>query len=151
MQYLKSLSLACTMTFLLICMPVNAASLAAQVILSKGVVTATNQEGTSRPLKRRSKVFSGDVIKTGPKGSVQLRFVDKALMTIKASSEMDISSYLYNQPGDTSNKEQALMKLVKGGFRTISGQIGKGDKSAYKVDTPAASIGIRGTNYEVQQ
>ncbi len=151
MQYLKSLSLVCSMVLLLICIPVHGASLAAHVILSKGVATATNQEGTIRPLKRRSKVFSGDIIKTGPKGSVQLRFVDKALMTIKASSEMDISSYLFNQPGDTSNKEQALMTLVKGGFRTISGQIGKGEKSAYKVDTPAASIGIRGTNYEVQQ
>jgi hypothetical protein len=139
------------MMLLLICIPVNAASLAAHVILSKGVATATDQDGKARPLKRRSKVFSGDIIKTGPKGSVQLRFVDKALMTIKASSEMDISSYLFNQPGDTSKKEQALMTLVKGGFRTISGQIGKGEKSAYKVDTPAASIGIRGTNYEVQQ
>ena len=151
MHYFKSLSLVCSMVLLLICIPVHGASLAAHVILSKGVTTATDQEGTIRPLKRRSKIFSGDIIKTGPKGSVQLRFVDKALMTIKASSEMDISSYLYNQPGDTSNKEQALMKLVKGGFRTISGQIGKGEKSAYKVDTPAASIGIRGTNYEVQQ
>ncbi len=151
MKYFKSLSLVCSMVFLLICLPVHGASLAAHVILSKGVATATDQDGTARPLKRRSKIFSGDIIRTGPKGSVQLRFVDKALMTIKASSEMDISSYLFNQPGDTSNKEQALMTLVKGGFRTISGQIGKGDKSAYKVDTPAASIGIRGTNYEVQQ
>ena len=151
MKYFRSLSLVCSMVFLLICIPAHGASLAAHVILSKGVATATSEDGTARPLKRRSKVFSGDIIKTGPKGSVQLRFVDKALMTIKASSEMDISSYLFNQSGDTSNKEQALMKLVKGGFRTISGQIGKGDKSAYKVDTPAASIGIRGTNYEVQQ
>ena len=151
MKFFKTLSLVCSLMLLLICIPAYGESLAAHVILSKGVVTATDQDGAARPLKRRSKIFSGDIIKTGPKGSVQLRFVDKALMTIKASSEMDISSYLFKQPGDTSNKEQALMTLVKGGFRTISGQIGKGEKSAYKVDTPAASIGIRGTNYEVQQ
>ncbi len=151
MKHIKSFSLVCSLMLLFICIPSYGASLAAHVILSKGVATATSEDGTARALKRRSKVFSGDIIKTGPRGSVQLRFVDKALMTIKASTEMDITSYLFNQQGDTSNKEQALMKLVKGGFRTISGKIGKGEKSAYKVDTPAASIGIRGTNYEVQQ
>ena len=43
------------------------------------------------------------------------------------------------------------MNLITGGFRTITGSIGKGDKSAYTVNTPAASIGIRGTNYEIAQ
>jgi len=131
-----------------ICLPVNAAQLAANVILSKGIVTATSADGSRRNLKRRSKVYSGDVIHTGIKGSVQLRFVDKALMTIKASSEMNISNYVL---GSAQDKEQAIMRLVKGGFRTITGAIGKGNKSAYIVYTPAASVGIRGTNYEVQQ
>ncbi len=133
-----------------ICLPVNAVSMAAQVILSKGIATATTPEGEVRPLKRRSKIFSGDIIKTGPKGSVQVRFIDKALMTIKASTEMNIANYIMRKDG-TDGEEEVLMKLVKGGFRTITGSIGKGEKSAYKVDTPAASIGIRGTNYEVQQ
>ncbi|OUR68392.1 hypothetical protein A9Q73_03950 [Bermanella sp. 47_1433_sub80_T6] len=150
MLHIKTLSLVCSLILTLICLPVNAASLAAHVILSKGVATATTLEGEVRPLKRRSKVFSGDIINTGPKGSVQLRFVDKALMTIKASTQMDITNYLFKQDA-TTGKEQVLMKLVKGGFRTITGSIGKGDKEAYKVSTPAASIGIRGTNYEVQQ
>jgi|GEM_PF-2192618 len=150
MLHIKTLSLVCSLILTLICLPVNAASLAAHVILSKGVATATTLEGKVRPLKRRSKVFSGDIINTGPKGSVQLRFVDKALMTIKASTQMDITNYLFKQDA-SAGKEQVLMKLVKGGFRTITGSIGKGDKEAYKVSTPAASIGIRGTNYEVQQ
>ncbi len=150
MVHLKSLSLVCSLMLMLICLPVNAASMAAQVILSKGIATATTPEGEVRALKRRAKIFSGDIIKTGPKGSLQLRFIDKALMTIKASTEMDIANYLMRKEG-TDGKEQVFMKLVKGGFRTITGSIGKGDKSAYKVDTPAASIGIRGTNYEVQQ
>ncbi len=131
-----------------ICLPVSAAQLAANVILSKGSVTATALDGSRRSLKRRSSVYSGDVIHTGVKGSVQLRFVDKALMTIKANSEMNISQYVL---GSAQDQEQAIMRLVKGGFRTITGAIGKGDKSAYIVYTPAASVGIRGTNYEVQQ
>lgn len=126
------------------------AELAGHVILAKGSVIAVSNNGENRALKRRSKIMSGDVIKTGINSSVQIRFVDKALMTIKANTEMDITEYQLAKP-NAGQKEKAIMKLVKGGFRTISGQIGKGDKSAYKVDTPAASIGIRGTNYEVQQ
>ena len=126
------------------------AELVGHVILAKGSVIAVSNNGENRALKRRSKIMSGDVIKTGTNSSVQIRFVDKALMTIKANTEMDITEYQLAKP-NAGQKEKAIMKLVKGGFRTISGQIGKGDKSAYKVDTPAASIGIRGTNYEVQQ
>ena len=126
------------------------AELAGHVILAKGSVIAVSDQGENRALKRRSKIMSGDVIKTGTNSSVQIRFVDKALMTIKANTEMNITEYQLAKP-NAGQKEKALMTLVKGGFRTISGQIGKGDKSAYKVDTPAASIGIRGTNYEVQQ
>ena len=128
-----------------------AAPIAGHVILTKGNVSAVMENGDSRALKRRSEIFNGDVIKTGPAGSVQIRFIDKALMTIKANSEMNIERYLMAQQSEGQDKEQVLMSLVKGGFRTITGTIGKGDKSAYKVNTPAASIGIRGTNYEVQQ
>ncbi len=150
MKNFKTCYLLAGLIISLICLPLNAASLAAHVILVKGQVTATTTDGTIRSLKRRSKVFSGDIIKTGNTASVQLRFVDKALMTIKAASEMNISNYQMAQAG-SGQSEEVFMKLVKGGFRTITGSIGKGEKSAYKVDTPAASIGIRGTNYEVQQ
>lgn len=150
MKFIKQLGLISGLLALLI-QPSWGAALAGHVILTKGNVTALAEDGTDRPLKRRSQIFNGDTIKTGPSGSVQVRFVDKALMTIKANSEMNIERYLLAQQGNEAEKEQVLMSLVKGGFRTITGTIGKGDKDAYKVNTPAASIGIRGTNYEVQQ
>ena len=151
MNFLTHFKLSLTTLFLLALLPLNVyAGLAGHVILTKGNVSAVSETGDSRSLKRRSKIMSGDIIKTGTGSSVQIRFIDKALMTIKANSEMNITEYQLENPKE-GGKEKALMRLVKGGFRTISGQIGKGDKSAYKVDTPAASIGIRGTNYEVQQ
>jgi hypothetical protein len=151
MKLTQQRSLITSLFFCLILFPAHAFSaIAGHVILTKGNVTAISDTGESRELKRRSKIMSGDIIKTGTVSSIQIRFVDKALMTIKANSEMNIAEYQLAKP-DENIKEKALMKLVKGGFRTISGQIGKGDKSAYRVDTPAASIGIRGTNYEVHQ
>ena len=133
------------------CLSASAADLAAQVILAKGQVSAVSTLGKTRTLERRSKIYSGEVIKTGANGSVQLRFIDKALMTIKPSSELSITSYLYDDGSRGTSKKEVVMNLVTGGFRTITGIIGKGDKSAYRVQTPAASVGIRGTNYEIQQ
>jgi hypothetical protein len=151
MNLLTSFKFRLIIIFLFSVLSFNAhAGLAGHVILTKGNVSAISDNGDTRPLKRRSKIMSGDIIKTDIGSSVQIRFIDKALMTIKANSEMNITEYQLAKP-NIGGKEKALMTLVKGGFRTISGQIGKGDKSAYKVDTPAASIGIRGTNYEVQQ
>lgn len=119
------------------------------VLIAKGGAFATDAAGTQRPLKRRSKIMEGDIISTDDKGMIQIRFVDKALLTLKANSKLDISAY--QQAKEQGEDEQVVMNLITGGFRTITGSIGKGDKSAYKVKTPAASIGIRGTNYEVAQ
>lgn len=126
------------------------AELAGHVIIAKGKVSATNEAGERRTLKRRSPFYSGDTIRTGNASQVQLRFVDKALMTIKADSELNVTEYRF-AAAEAGANDKVLMKLVKGGFRTITGQVGKGDKNAYKINTPAASIGIRGTNFEVQQ
>jgi hypothetical protein len=38
--------------------------------------------------------------------------------------------------------------LVKGGFRAITGMIGHTNKDNYKIETPTATIGIRGTDHE---
>lgn len=42
---------------------------------------------------------------------------------------------------------RAFFKLLKGGFRAVSGLIGKADRNEYRVSTPVATIGIRGTDY----
>jgi len=120
---------------------------AAQVVLARGTAQALGQDGATRALARRDRVFVGDTLKTGGNGMLQVRFVDKALLTLRENSEFRIETY--SSPTDGSGK--VLMHLVEGGFRTITGSIGKGSQDAYKVTTGAASIGIRGTHYEVVQ
>ena len=127
---------------------VHAQETAGKVIMSRGDVQAVNLDGEVRKLKRRDSVFSNEIIKTGDKSKVQIRFVDNALLALKANSELNIKSYIFDQAENSNN--QVLLELVAGGFRTLTGQIGKGNKAAYKVDTPVASIGIRGTLYDVQ-
>ena len=130
-------------------LPLSAAwarNLAGFVIVSVGDVTAydttTDQE---RKLKRRSKIFEGDEIRTGQQAKVQLKFKDKGVIALQANTQLQISEYEYS--GLDGNPERSFFKLVKGGFRAISGAIGKQNPEDYKVETPLATIGIRGTDY----
>jgi hypothetical protein len=127
---------------------VLAADIAGRIIMARGDVQAINNKGAIRQLKRRDSIYSHEIIKTGVDSKVQIRFIDNALLALKAESELNIQAYVYSDVDDKDN--QVLMELVAGGFRTLTGKIGKGNKEAYKVNTPVASIGIRGTLYDVQ-
>ncbi|WP_431688757.1 FecR family protein [Hahella sp. NBU794] len=118
---------------------------AGKVIMSRGVATATGDNGEERSLNRRAAIYVGDTLTTGADSMLQLRFTDKALMTLRENTRFTIEEY---SPGDEGKGGAAIMQLLEGGFRTITGSIGKGDSDAYKVSTHAASIGIRGTHYE---
>lgn len=51
-------------------------------------------------------------------------------------------------PAPSGNRgSRAFFRLIKGGFRAVSGLIGKADPNEYRVSTPVATIGIRGTDY----
>jgi hypothetical protein len=116
-----------------------------KIIIAKGEVYAVDTAQKSRALERRADVFEGDTLVTGANGEIQVRFNDNAILALRAGSRLKISEYhgaLNGRP------EQVLMELLTGGFRTITGTLGKSDKEAYQIRTPKASIGIRGTNYE---
>ena len=63
-------------------------------------------------------------------------------ITLQANSELDIKQYNYQIKG---KKDQVLLRLATGGLRALTGSIGKNDHNAYTLDTPVATIGIRGT------
>ena len=115
----------------------------ARVISASGDVTAMAGEDI-RVLARGDGVYVGDIVTTGPNGFAQLRFIDSAIVALKADTAFEISEYVFDQSDD----DRATMNLIQGGFRTITGRIGKANRDAYRVVTPYATIGIRGTDYE---
>ncbi len=137
--------------WLAFCMLVGGSDLAwsaaaGKVVVAKGTVQAT-AAGKSRTLQRRSAVNEKDTISTGAASRTQLRFVDSALLTLNENSALAIQEYSFTGAGAAQDK--VLMRLVRGGFRTVTGAVGKKDHQAYKVETPLASIGIRGTIFTV--
>jgi hypothetical protein len=119
------------------------------VVLGSGQVVARAADGAERRLQRRSPIYAGDTIVAGSNAFVQMRFSDGGLVSLRSGSEFRIDDYQFK--GKEDGSEKAAFSLLKGGLRTISGRIGKTNKANYRMNTPVATIGIRGTHYGVRQ
>lgn len=117
---------------------------AGKVEFVTGNVVAVASDGKSRPLSKGAEINAGDTIQTGT-GRAQLRFSDGGFMSLSPNTEFGVNEYHYE--GKTDGNEKSLFKLVKGGLRAITGAIGHVNKKNYKIDTPTATIGIRGTEF----
>jgi hypothetical protein len=115
------------------------------VIFASGDVHAKGADGSLRTLTRRSPVFERDTIIVGSSGVAHLRMVDSATIALRPDTEFTFDAYKFD--GDANTPDSAVMELLRGGFRAISGSIGHTDHDKYKLETPYASIGVRGTTH----
>lgn len=121
----------------------QAAEPAGKTIMARGIVEASAEQ-QSRALKRQSPVFQVDLVSTGAQSSSQLRMIDGGLLSMQSDTELAIRNYQADQGG----REGAVsMELLKGGLRTITGTLPHSGRD-YELNTPVATIGVRGTHYE---
>jgi hypothetical protein len=75
-----------------------------------------------------------------------LLFADNSQVALRAETVFEISQFHYQEAEPA--KDNMVMQLLKGGLRAVSGFISKrGNRDAYLLKTPTASMGIRGTDY----
>jgi hypothetical protein len=128
--------------------PLAADASVGRVIFATGRPVAVDADGTQRSLQRGDDVFKGDILKTTGNGRLQVSFIDGAYVSIQPDSEYKIEQYRFS--GKQDGTESAVLRLIKGGVRAVTGLIGKEHHDAYKVHTAAATIGIRGTGYNTR-
>ena len=109
-----------------------------------GGVMALNPAGEDRILSRGDEIREGEVLVTGPDGAMQLQLSDGGLVALRANTEMSIDEYQYEQAED----DRSLFSVARGVFRKISGAIGRDEPASVRMQTPVATIGIRGTDFE---
>ena len=101
-----------------------------------------NQSGQA---KVGDPIYLGDVLSTGAGGQVGIAFSDGTAFDLSSNARMAMTEFIYD-PNSTSNS--SLLSLTKGTFTFVAGKIAKsGDM---KVDTPVATMGIRGTTPRVE-
>lgn len=132
---------------LVLAAPVQAAGSepAGRIVFSAGEVTAMDEDGFRRPLTRHDVVYPGETIATAERARVEIRMRDTALVSLDAESSFAIERY-----GHGGAAGSAIMRFLRGTLRTITGTLGKGEKETYRMITPVATIGVRGTQYALQ-
>lgn len=126
-----------------------------EVVNVSGSVTIEHAPGTAMVVqasvgqadhvKVKDKVFLGDVVATGADGKLAITFNDGTSFTLASSARMELNQFVYDPNGKSNS---TLFNLTKGTFTFVAGKIAKtGDM---KIDTPVATMGIRGTTPHVE-
>jgi hypothetical protein len=109
------------------------------------VVVQANISSQAVQTKVGDLAYQGDVVRTGADGRVSINFTDGTSFNLSNNANMTLNEFVYDPNGKSNS---TLFNLSKGTFTFVAGQIAKtGDM---KVDTPVATMGIRGTTPHVE-
>jgi hypothetical protein len=90
-------------------------------------------------------VYRGDVIKTGADGRVGINFADDSSFNLSSNASMEMNEFVYDPAGKSNS---TLVSLARGTFTFVAGNVAK--TGSMKVDTPVATMGIRGTTPHIE-
>src|ERR1039458_7219736 len=113
-----------------------------QFVIGEGKLIA--KTGETRALVKGAEVNEGDRIVTAAGASAQIKMVDGGFIAVRPNTNLSFDTYRYS--GKEDGNESAVVSLLQGGFRTITGIIGHTNKQNYLIKTATATIGIRGTD-----
>lgn len=147
---LKVLQTAVLGLALAFCTPLAMAAEDGQVgVVSLVLGKAARQapDGAAEAIERGKPIFVGDQITTSSNGHVHIRFIDDALVSVRPGSQLLIERYDFNP----ANPELSAVKfrLEEGITRSISGEAAKNARERFRLNTPIAAIGVRGTDFVV--
>lgn len=120
---------------------------AGRLVSVTGDVGIVGSDGVRRQAERGGDIREGDTIVTGDSALAQARMSDGSLISVRADSQFKLEQFAYKGREDRS--ASFVVSILKGGFRTITGLIAQVNRGGYRISTPAATIGVRGTHFEV--
>ena len=123
------------------------AQAAATVMFATGDVQIVGKDGQTRAAVRGGELNAEETVDT-VEGRAQLRFRDGASVSLQTGTRFRVDEFRFvDQGGKAGAEDRGFFSLIKGGFRTLTGLIGKEKREQYKVNAVVATIGIRGTDY----
>ena len=96
------------------------------------------QEMDVRELDVGEDVFAKDDVSTGERSAVKITFEDGTAFTMGPDSRVALE----NIPAVGDEPDSFLLRAARGVFKFVSGAL---SPEAYRIDTPTATIGVRGT------
>ncbi len=98
------------------------------------------RNGVSIILNQGDNIDKGDVLQSGADSTLGVTFIDGTVFGMSSNARMVVNEMVYDPNGSNNS---SLLSLVAGTISFVAGETAKhGDM---KVDTPVATMGIRGT------
>jgi hypothetical protein len=117
-----------------------------EIKVSRGAVHI-ERGGQQLPGPIRTRIQQSDVIITGADGSAGITFMDDSLLSVGPNSVLAIDRFEFDS---TTHRGTFDSSLKKGTLAAVSGKLAKQSPDAMKVRTPAAVLGVRGTEFVVR-
>lgn len=115
-----------------------------QVQLILGQNASVQRDGQTHPLKKGDAIYAKDTLSTSSTTHLHLRMQDGAYLALHPSGSLTIECYQTQVP-------QCLkLDLQQGTLRTISGQASQDAPERFRLNTPIAAVGVRGTDFITQ-
>lgn len=129
---------------LMICHTAYSAELFGTIDAISGNASVSDKSGNTSGVSAGQKIYAGQTIETASDSEVHLVTEDGGIIALRPSTTFRVDEY--KAEGDSADK--IFMSLFRGAMRSITGWVGKHNTSAYRITTPNATIGIRGTDHE---
>lgn len=112
-----------------------------------GAASLRQGETEGQPLRRGAPVRAGDRIETTAGGHVHIRFIDGGLVSVRPGSRLHVQEY---RKDSSAGKGAIRFQLEQGVVRSVTGEWGEQDRDRFRLNTPVAAIGIKGTDFVVK-
>ena len=113
------------------------------VIIHEGNGAIERETGEKFTTELDLDVFMQDTVKTG-NGTTAIKFLDDTRVDVTKHSKLIIDEFVYDPNTQTGG---LTLKAALGTVKYASGQIAKTSKQNIKIQTPTATIGVRGTDF----
>ncbi len=113
-----------------------------------GLVNIESSSGEKRKAIKGDKLMRNELVVTGAASIAVIQLNDDSRMTLRPKSAFHVNQF--NMNDDSSSQQSVILNLLRGGLRLVTGLIGKVNPAGYRLNTPIATIGIRGTEFSTR-
>jgi hypothetical protein len=148
MKNIITKKLVCLMGFLLLDLGMSASLMAQEagkIMRVTGKATVSSASNQTKEAAKDDVINAGDTITSSKESQVLIRMKDNSSLLVRADSKIKITAFQFeNKPTDNTKTT-----VLAGTLRAVSGSIGKGQPDNVKYEAGTATIGIRGTDFEI--
>lgn len=110
-----------------------------------GNVTVTGPDKVSRKAGPKEKIQSGDMITTAAKSEVVIKLADESVVALRPNTQFTVTEFKFEKKATDS----VQFSLLRGIARLVTGLVGATSRDRVRVVAATATVGIRGTDFEV--